>query len=793
MSNRDINPGINPQGNPEGAFQRLEAAYQTLLELDSNAIMVVRPADFIILEANRECIKMLGYEGQQLVGMCVSDIMIELPERLKAETGKIDNSQDLLLLQETIWRHHDGQEIPVLVNAKRINGSVEPIVIVIARDMREIRAKESALIASDARYHDLVEHSGEGLGIVDADEYFTFANPAASEIFGLPADKMIGQNLNSFLDHQAIEEIKVQTAIRQAGQRSIYELEIIRPDGERRWLIVTATPQYDADRKFISTLGIFRDITERKLAETKVRESEKRLHAIVDLTNDWIWEVDPKWKYTFVSPKIFDILGYQPDELIGRSPFEFLLPEDVSAVQEELRNLVHQFKPLNALVNRAKHKDGHLVYLETCGIAVFSEQGVYKGYRGADRDITLRKLYEHELIVAKEKAEESDRLKSSILANMSHELRTPLNGILGFAEILKEELRASEYESMVDNIYNSGQRLMSTLNSIIILSQLEAGKIKVTEKPILLEQCIDSVVKQMMSLSAEKNIFINTAGIRNVAIVSDEYLIKQLLLQIIDNAIKFTDHGGVTIEAYRDTEAGRNWGVVKVSDTGIGIDKTNNEFIFQEFRQVSEGFGRKYQGSGIGLTISKKIIGLLGGRITVESEPGKGSCFIIRIPSEYSSQDAVGADPVVAIQPSGERKAAEILQLPQLLLVEDNIVNKQLTVLFLRNIYRVDYAPDAVTALEMVRVRNYAAILMDINLGYGMNGIEATREIRKLPGYAHVPIIAVTGYTMADDVEQLMEAGCTGHIAKPFTKQTLLKILQEELAVTEQNNPLTKN
>ena len=773
--------GVDPEQDIEGAFKKMEAAYQTLLDLDSDAILIVRSSAGIVLEANRQCLEMLGYILNELSGLTVSDFMRDLPAVFSVDAELTDTNDELFFMRETFWKHHDGHEIPVRVSMQKIDAPGEPVFIIIARDIRELKEKEKALIASDARYHDLVENSGEGLGVVDSAENFIFANPAACEIFGLPSDKLIGKNLLSFLDSQAIEEIQLQTSIRKDGKKSIYEIEINRPDGDRRWIIITATPQFDSAQKFTSTLGIFRDITQRKLAETKVRESERRLHEIVEVTNDWIWEINADWKYSFVSPKIVDILGYLPEDMIGRSPFDFLLPEDVAKVKEGIRSVIHQFKPLNAIVNRARHKNGSLVYLETSGIAIFNEQGVYKGYRGADRDITLRKVYEQELIVAKEKAEESDRLKTSILANMSHELRTPLNGILGFAEILKEELDKSEYVSMVDNIYDSGRRLMTTLNSIITLSQLEAGNIIVSKKMIMLENSILSVVKSMDLMYSEKNIYINTNGIKPFSIITDDQLFKQLLQQILDNAIKFTERGGITLETHEVTESGKNWLVVKISDTGIGIDKANYALIFQEFRQVSEGFGRKYQGSGIGLTISKKIIDLLGGVITIESEPDKGSCFSIWLPGDPGAVTSPQTISVAGDAISRKKIIPLSEMLPIVLLVEDNRVNKELTIFFLKQTCHVEYAHDAATALEMVRAKKYDAILMDIHLGYGMNGIEATREIRQVPGYEITPIIAVTGYTMEEDKEQLYAAGCTSHIAKPYNKQTLLKIIQETL------------
>ena len=364
---------------------------------------------------------------------------------------------------------------------------------------------------------------------------------------------------------------------------------------------------------------------------------------------------------------------------------------------------------------------------------------------------------------------------------MSHELRTPLNGILGFAEILQEELQKSEHAIMVENIFNSGKRLMATLNSIIMLSQLEAGKIKLNKKTIMLDVAIASVLKSMEAFATEKNIYIKNGCTNSFSIHTDEHLLKQLLQQIIDNAIKFTDKGGISIESNEAVETGRNWMVIKITDTGIGIDATNYDMIFQEFRQISEGFGRKYQGSGIGLTISKKIINLLGGRITIESKPERGSSFSVWLPQEPGAKGLSASHEQPGRGIARSKDAPVSTALPLVLLVEDNVVNKDLTMLFLKNTCIVEYAPDAATAIEMAGAKQYHAILIDINLGYGMNGIEATREIRRIPGYSLTPVIAVTGYTMDEEKEQLYAAGCTGYIAKPYDKQTLVKMIREVL------------
>jgi len=764
----------------EKSVQRSEVKYHALFELANDAILITGSPDGTIMEANQASLNMSGYQKQELLGMKADSILIE-----KNGVGLDPHWEEGVKMasffsKEMFFVCRDGAKIPVTVSGAGLEIFDESLFMLILHDITELKEKERALEESKERYRVLVENTGEGLGIVDIDEKFTYANPAACSIFGLPQESLIGKSLLSFLDPASIKGIESQTALRKKGEKSIYDLEIIRPDGEKRWIIVTATPQYGADGNFISTFGIFRDITLRKQAETKVRESELRLREIVNLTNDWIWEIDPQWRYTFVSPKVFDIVGYTPEEMIGKTPFDFIVPENIEEIRTALRETVHQFKPISSIITHALHKNGQPLYLETSGVPMFDEAGNYKGYRGAERDITLRILYEKELIISKEKAEESDRLKSSILANMSHELRTPLNGIIGFAEILREELRDSEYETMAENIRSSGKRLMTTLNSIITLSQLEAGKVNVVSKEIDLKTCLVSIANSFELWVREKKIQMDVSGLQPLRVISDEHLLKQLLRQLLDNAIKFTDYGKIVLESEKTRNEGRDWVVIHLRDTGIGIDKEYYDIIFQEFRQVSEGFGRKYQGSGIGLTISKKIIDLLHGRITLESHPGKGSHFSVWLPCDPQITGPTSGD-IAPKQPPTRKPVESDLPLPLILLVEDNNVNTELTKFFLQKKYTVESAKDGATALEMTKNKKYAAVLMDINLGYGMNGLETTKSIRKIPGYETTPIIAVTGYTMEEDRERLLAEGCTHYIAKPFDKPNLLGLIEQAL------------
>lgn len=515
-----------------------------------------------------------------------------------------------------------------------------------------------------------------------------------------------------------------------------------------------------------------------KTRET-IRRSEIKYHAVFETANDAILLLRIS-DLTIVDANkaTCNLLGYSREEILARSGRSFILevqPNGIIGSQDAGKSGIQEFQDIETSWRR---KDGNQTQVQVNGriVNLFGEEFLFI----IARDMTERKTYEQQLIFAKEKAEESDRLKTSILSNISHELRTPLNGILGFSELLQEDLRNTEYLPMVENIFLSGKRLMSTLNSIITLSQLQAGKVTMVFKHINVVAAIENICTSFEDLVQGKKITLKRDLPDEIFVHADQQLFKQLFKQLLDNAVKFTEQGGITIRSRTVTENEFHWQKIMIEDTGIGIEEEHFERIYQEFRQVSEGYDRKFQGNGLGLTISKKICELMNGKITLESTPGKGSTFTIWLPATRPELQA--ALRPVQIKPSeGLAPAAKKRDIPVVLLVEDNQINRNLIELFLKPRYIMDHAYEGKTAVQMARKRKYDAILMDINLGSGIDGTEATKMIRAIPGYENTPIIAVTGYTMIGDREQLLAEGCTHYIAKPFEKAAFLALVKEAI------------
>lgn len=384
-----------------------------------------------------------------------------------------------------------------------------------------------------------------------------------------------------------------------------------------------------------------------------------------------------------------------------------------------------------------------------------------------------RSIHEEALIKAKNEAEESSRLKSSLLANMSHELRTPMTGILGFSEILHDELDNNRLKSMASTIYKSANRLMTTLNSIMDLSAIESNRTNLSLKPVNVKNTFMNLLRNAYTIASDKGLYIRTALPPSIYVIADDKLLGQLLHHLIDNAIKFTIDGGISISAYAGLHDTSDV-VIKISDTGIGIAPQHHKLIFEEFRQVSEGLSRTFEGSGLGLSLVMKISKLLNARVWVESVPEKGSDFYIALPSAAVVNEDI-ITPVEKEEPISTIRLGRG-NVPEVLIVEDNEINRRLAALYLREICNIDMAENGYIAMNKIKSKKYDAVLMDINLGAGPNGIHIAQEIRAIDHYKDIPIIAVTGYTMQGDREKLLANGCSHYVAKPYDKKTLIKL-----------------
>lgn len=423
-----------------------------------------------------------------------------------------------------------------------------------------------------------------------------------------------------------------------------------------------------------------------------------------------------------------------------------------------------------------KKRNGKLFWENSVIAPIMNENNVITHYVAVKEDVTDKKAMLEELVHSKEKAEEMNKVKSNFFSNMSHELRTPLIGILGFSEILEEELEENEQLlKMVKTINKAGQRLLETLNLILNLSKFEAGKIETKFEKVNIKDPVKETFDLYASAARLKNLeYQFTASDDEIICNIDRNLLQNVLSNLINNAVKFTNKGSINVAVNKsESEA-----IIFVKDTGVGIPEDKIDLIWKEFRQASEGFSRNFEGTGLGLTIARKFTELMSGNIEVESKPGEGTTFIITFPlSGMPALQKLSENS----GPDKEQTGSALLRKYDILYVEDDSVAVDVVKQMLRNYCNIYNAISLEDALIKACDNNYDLVLMDINLRRGPDGIEIARKLRELTSMKETPIIAVTAYAMEGDKEDFLSKGMNGYISKPFTKKQLMGLIGEFL------------
>lgn len=503
------------------------------------------------------------------------------------------------------------------------------------KEKKALRLAEEELKKNEANLRTLTENIPDIIARFDKDRRHIFINPAIEKVTGITPDLYIGktnEELGLPIEKVSYWNENIQYVF-QTGTQRIFEFEFSTSNG-LIYFSSMLVPELDEGGNVNTILSITRDVSEQKRAEIELTKSEQRLRDIVFSTADWVWEVDQNGKYTYSSQKGIELLEASQEEIIGRTPFDFMPEDEVKRIFPIFNDIVEKKAPIIDLENWNIGKDGKKICLLTNGVPIIDNEGQFIGYRGIDKNITERKNAEQELIVAKERAEASDRLKTAFLNNISHEIRTPLNGILGFGEILTDpafsELEKEGYYRMLNE---SCDRLINTVTNIMDISLLTSGNLKIVKKEVALCDLIYRISEKFKISCQHKSNIISLPDAsfnKDFKIYTDEELLGKIFLQLIDNAIKFTSHGTITIGC----EKGKNEYHFFVQDTGIGISEGYKNRIFGHFEQEDFTITRRYEGTGVGLPIAKGMVELLGGKMWLFSEKGEGSTFYFSIPVE---------------------------------------------------------------------------------------------------------------------------------------------------------------
>jgi len=532
--------------------------------------------------------------------------------------------------------------------------------------------------------------------------------------------------------------------------------------------------------EMVNDIAFALEFIETEAKRKQVEEGLKEFKLATEQSPASIVITNLEGEIEYANPKFSQISGYSLTELIGKNP-RILKSGEMSKVEYKTMwdTILSGAEWRGEFHNR--RKDGNL-YWESASISPIKDNnGKITHFIAVKEDITEQKRLENNLREAIVRAEEMSRLKSSLLLNMSHELRTPMNGILGFSNLLKEQPLDEESQKMVDVISSSGKRLMSTLNSILDLAQAEAGKQNLQIIPVKINDLVAGIQSQYQEQAENKHLMYTCTCEEEVYSLLDERLLLNILHHLLDNAIKFTDSGSISLILKKEASPKKSSAVITVKDSGIGIPPDKMNLIFDAFRQGSEGIGRSYEGTGLGLTLCKKFVELLNGDISVDSIPGIGSTFTVKFPLFIPAADEKIAKPSVEIDIENEvsRQVENRKGKASVLIVEDNVPNCELMEIYLRAHCHYDTVHSGKQAVKNAFMNQYDLILMDINLGPDMDGIEATREIRSLENYKNIPIIAVTGFSTVEEKERILSGGLNQILTKPFTREELLGIVKK--------------
>jgi len=641
-------------------------------------------------------------------------------------------------------------------------------------DITEQKLTEEALQQSEAKFRSLVEESLVGVYIIQ-DGKLPYVNPRVAEIFGYSLEEILGRDVESFIYQEDLKKVRENLSKRISGQVKTVHYFTRGIKKDKSLIEIEVMGSYTLFNGKPAVIGTLLDVTEKNKSERAIR----RLSRAVEQSPASIIITDTEGNIEYVNPRFTELTGYTYEEVIGKNPKILKYGDTPQIYYKKLWDTIKSGEEWRGeFLNRKKN--GELFWEFGSISPIKDSDGKITNFLAIKEDVTERKNNEETLRIAKEKAEEMNSLKSVFLANMSHELRTPMVAVLGYSEILKREIDNPELQDMAKEIYESSHRLLTTLNLVLDLSRIESnrGIINYTELDVV------SIVTEEFDLyrylALKKNIYFKTSiPDEPVITLLDERMLRQIINCLVSNAVKFTNTGGISLNIFKeDIGSGKQFVIIKVRDTGIGIPKNSQDAIFEAFRQMSEGLNRSFEGTGLGLTVAKKFVEMMQGEISVESEFGKGSTFTLIFPiiRKFELQQTYTDPSQLQIEFPGsipENRSHKLL------LVEDDQSNAGVIRFFLADLYEVDLALTGDEGINMAKKIKYEAILMDINLGSGMSGLEAAQKIKQIPGYVGTPIIAVTALAMRGDKEKFLAEGCTHYISKPFKKDDLIQLINK--------------
>ncbi|MDE1146484.1 MAG: CHASE domain-containing protein [Azospirillaceae bacterium] len=655
------------------------------------------------------------------------------------------------------------------------------------RDVTEQRRAEQALMASQRFIRAIADNIPGMVGYWDTNLRCRFANKHYVEWFGKRPEEIIGGTMRSLLGERLFAETKTYLKMALAGRPQHFERMQTKADGSEGYIWAHFIPDIDMDGNVQGLFVLVTDVTDMKRAEQELRATTSRLILASKASGIGVWVYDAAtghidWDEQML--QLYELPNGTADYMEHWAAR--CLPEDRIRVNAEFAEVVAGNGDLDAEF-RIFALDGSIRHIKGASITDYGPDGRPVRIIGVNWDITDIRVREAALVAAQTAAEGVSRAKTDFLANMSHEIRTPLNAILGLAHLIERTELSPDQRGFAAKISAAGRGLLALVNDVLDFSKVEAGKLDLEPAIFDLPRLIDGVSSIVAVTAAEKKLPLYMAIDPGTptALVGDQLRLQQVLINLVGNAIKFTESGNVALAVRRDGGDDKR-PVLRftVADTGIGIAPETVPTLFDAFTQADTSTTRRFGGSGLGLAISKRLVRLMGGDIGVDSVPGQGSTFWFTVPLDLA--DTTGQPAYAAPQPAAPASGQRLAGL-MLLMVEDNTINQEVGRLILESEgAHIAIAGNGREALDRLtrEPRTFDLVLMDMQMPI-MDGYEATRRLRQELGLTTLPIIALTAGVLSGERERAYEAGITDFLTKPFDLEQMVQTIRQRLALPE--------
>jgi len=763
-------------------LSRSQAHYSALFNSMTECLCVLElqrdargePVDYLIHDVNPAYEETLGVVRAQVLGRKVTEVYgLETPPDLERYVGmlKAQHSVNFETYLAPLNMHFQ-------VSAFPLQGEHFGVIF---QDITQRRLSEEALLASESRFRELFHSAPIPLCFVDKAGRMLNVNQSFIASFGYTLADVPSIEAWVNLAYPAAQQWGRAHALWPAAsglgsqnqQIAPHQHSMTSKDGEVRQCVVSGIATRDG---YVIT---FIDITDRLRAEEALRESELMFRTVADFTYDWEHWRGTDGEMVWVSPSCERISGYTAAEFMADSSLAYRIvhPDDAPAFAKHLEDTAYPGQERCSMDIRIITRAGEVLWVNHKCESIVREDGESLGRRVCNTDITERKRMELALAEARDVAEASSRAKGEFLANMSHEIRTPLNGILGMLQLLQGGASQQDQEEYVAMALDAGRRLLGLLNDILDFSSMEAGHLALHRAPLRLQSLFDAVHNLFFMACAPKKLSLSfkvCPGVPDV-LLGDEARIRQILFNLVGNAIKFTARGTVNVEAWLGTQPGQHGRVllhISVADTGIGIPDEQVDYVFKRFTQSDASFARKYEGAGLGLAIVRRLVNLMGGSIAVDTEVGRGTCIHISLLLDMPPAGQA-ALPLADAAPKG---AAPL----RLLLAEDEAVSRlAVRTMLTRMGHKVTAVENGLQAVRAFAEADFDCVFMDIQMPE-LDGVEATQRIRTMQetgARPWAPVIALTAYAMSGDRERFLNLGMDGYVSKPVQEAELAEAL----------------